>query len=145
MRPVPSLFVAVVATAAVCGGCGGSDSGVAFSDVRGCLERLGPTGAVFPGTDTASTSTTGSSGGDQVVPDAIADVRFKETATGAAVAHLVFYGNRSDTSQALEQTQSGGVAGAPEPELAAKTVLVTWSTPPTQDQRNRVFACLEQQ
>src|SRR4051812_25086963 len=142
MRPLPILTVASVATAALCAGCGSGGPGTTFGDVEPCLDKLGTATAIEPEPTTTEEGADDGSA-DVPVPQTISDVRFDTPGAGASVVHLVFYGSRGDVRKALDQAASSGIVGALPPERVAKTVLVSWPTQPTENQRQLVVDCLE--
>ena len=150
------MALALVAVALA--GCGGGSGGVGateFEDVKPCLERLGLVAANrFTGTVTTPTGevrTFEVPEGTNVVEWSV-DVAYRTTARGANAAHLAFYEDAGAAKDELTRTRTVG-RNAPagtaianqrmlaQADLAGDTAVLTWSTPPTTQQKRRLKAC----
>ncbi|HLM34487.1 MAG TPA: hypothetical protein VK278_01790 [Gaiellaceae bacterium] len=159
MRRVAVALAAV----AVLGGCGGDGggSGTDFKDVKPCLDKLALVAAnKFTGTVTSPTgqvTTLDVPEGVNVV-DWSADLAYRSAAAGANAAHLAFYKSADAAEEELKRAhdaaKNGSAAGATlspnfrrqleQAALVGKSVVLTWSSPPTAKQKQRVAACFDQ-
>ena len=149
-----------LAAMAVLGGCGGDGggSGTDFKDVKPCLDKLALVAAnKFTGTVTSPTgqvTTLDVPEGVNVV-DWSADLAYRSAAAGANAAHLAFYKSADAAEEELKRahdTAKGPTAGTLAPTfrrqleqaaLLGKSVVLTWSSPPTAKQQQRLAACFE--
>jgi len=149
-----------LAAVAVLGGCGGDGGGAAddFEEVKPCLDRLALVAAKrFTGTVTGPTgevTTLDLPEGVNVV-DWSADLAYARSA-GANAAHLAFYESadaaKEEVGRAHETAAKGPSAATLDPNfrrrlataaLVGKSVVLTWSTPPTTKQKQRLTACFD--
>ena len=152
------MAVALTAVAAL-GGCGGGGGGSAtdFEDVKPCLDKLALVAANrFTGTATTATgqvTTLEVPEGANVV-DWSADLAYRTASAGANAAHLAFYKSADSAKEELKRAHdaaNGPTAGTLAPNfrrqlaqaaLLGKSVILTWSSPPTAKQKQRLAACL---
>jgi len=152
-----------LAAVAVLGGCGGDGggSGTDFKDVKPCLDKLALVAAnKFTGTVTSppgQVTTLDVPEGVNVV-DWSADLAYRSAAAGANAAHLAFYKSADAAEEELKRAhdaaKNGSAAGATlspnfrrqleQAALVGKSVVLTWSSPPTAKQKQRVAACFDQ-
>jgi hypothetical protein len=151
-----------LAAAVVLGGCGGGGGGSAtdFDDVEPCLDKLALVAANrFTGTATTPTgrvTTFAVPEGTNVV-DWTADLAYRSVSAGANAAHLAFYKSADAAEEELKRThdaakEGSSAAGAlnanfrrmlAKAALVGDSVVLTWSSPPTTKQRQRLAACFE--
>jgi hypothetical protein len=150
-----------LAAVAILGGCGGDGGGSAtdFDEVKPCLDRLALVAANrFTGTVTGPTgdvTTLDVPEGVNVV-DWTADLAYRTASAGANAAHLAFYKSADAASEEVERAhdtaKNGATAGTLDPNfrrrlakaaLVGKSVVLTWSSPPTARQKERLAACFE--
>jgi hypothetical protein len=153
---------AALAAVAVLGGCGGGGGGSAtdFEDVKPCLDKLALVAANrFTGTATTPTgqvTTLEVPEGANVV-DWSADLAYRTASAGANAAHLAFYKSADAAKEELKRAHDAAKDGssatgtlAPnfrrqleKAALLGKSVVLTWSSPPTTKQKHRLAACFE--
>jgi len=157
-RSVRRLALLLVLLAPAAGGCGG-DGGTGtteFEDVRPCLERLALVAANrFTGTITTPTGkvrTVEVLEGTNVV-DWSVELAYRSPRRGANAAHLAFYKDADAAKDELTRTrafgrsvpQAGTTGGShrmlAQAERTGDTAVLTWSTPPTNQQKRRLKAC----
>jgi hypothetical protein len=141
------LAVPVAATlAVVAAGCGDDD--VAFKDVKPCLGRLG---VVVGGPVSELTPPPGSA-----LAKWTAVVAYQSQPRGANTARLRGYGSRSEAERELKRMHKVGRTPLPPGQrdgglrqalgravVLDRTVILTWSTPPTREQSRRIAACFK--
>jgi hypothetical protein len=147
-----------LAAVAVLGGCGGDGGGSAtdFEDVKPCLDSLALVAANrFTGTVTTATGqvTTMEAPEGANVVDWSADLAYRGAPAGANAAHLAFYKSADAAKEELNRahaTAKGASAGTLAPNfrrqlqqaaLLGESVVLTWSSPPTKNQKRRLAAC----
>jgi hypothetical protein len=157
---VPVALVALAAVT-VLGGCGGGGgSAIDFEDVKPCLDKLALVAANrFTGTATTPTgqvTTLEVPEGANVV-DWSADLAYRTVSAGANAAHLAFYKSADAASEELKRAHDAAkdgstAAGTLAPNfrrqleqaaLLGKSVVLTWSSPPTAKQKQHLAACFD--
>ena len=147
---------------ALCGtlaGCGGGASKTSFEGVKPCLDRLALVAAnEFTGvitTPTGGVTTINASPGPDTVEWSV-DLAYRNPPRGANAAHLAFYRSAeaaaSEAQRARRTARSAAGAATLNPnfrrmlakaELVGASVVVTWSSDPTAQQKRRLRACFD--
>jgi hypothetical protein len=153
-----STTAALALTAALTG-CGGGQSATKFEDVRPCLDRLALVAAnEFTGTLTTPTGgvTTVAPPSGVAVVDWSVDLAYRNPARGANAAHLSFYPGAAGANEELKRAHAAAASPTAEgtlnpnfrrmlakAEVVSDSIVLTWSSQPTKQQKRRLRACFE--
>jgi hypothetical protein len=154
--------MAALALAATLAGCGGGDSRTSFEAVRACLDRLALVAANrFTGAITTPTGsvTTVAPPADVAVAEWSVDLAYRNPARGASganAAHLSFYRSASGATKELKRAHATAASPTAEgtlnpnfrrmlakAEVVGDSVVLTWSSDPSAQQKRRVRACFD--
>jgi hypothetical protein len=129
-------FVVVALAALTLTACGGKEHAVKLADARPCLAKLAL--VVVPKPVPGVTL-------DPSRPE-FASVSFAPGTTGATAANVTFFRSSDAVEENLVQLRQAAASGirvaGTKPRRIGKTILLSWSSPPSPRQVRDVTACL---